>query len=106
MDDKSDGVDVSVAEPSTFVAKSPQQNGVDASGGTHGAAGLGEGSPKVGVVFSLNAVLILGHLCLNLIFFSSKLSISLVGYAQSWHFYFGVKQGLTNFFFSVYLYAE
>lgn len=69
-DDKSEGVNVSVAEPLTFVEKSPPQNGVAASGGTFGAGGLGEGTPKVCVPPLLNLGLILGNLCFIYMFFN------------------------------------
>lgn len=46
-----DGVDVYVAETSFSVGKSSPQNGIQASERSSGAAGLGEGSPKVCVCF-------------------------------------------------------
>lgn len=48
LDGRTDGADVYVAETSFSVGKSPSQNGIQvASERTSGAAGLGEGSPKV-----------------------------------------------------------
>lgn len=47
LDDKSVGVDTSVADLSFNVGKSPQQNGVTSFERTSGAGGLGEGTPKV-----------------------------------------------------------